>query len=419
MNKRFINSQTHSVLKAEIELPLSKSISNRLSMIYALNNWSVANRIFSNADDSVLLNKLLNDISNNELLEYQEEPMLIDCKNAGTVFRFLTAFLPTQKQNYILTGSERMLNRPIGSLVDSLVNMGADIQCQEEESFPPLRICSAQWSFDEVKIDISESSQFASALLMILPAISNKSKFVLQGEISSLPYINMTLKLMSFYGIEYTFQNNIIVLSGEYSLPQREFAVEADWSSASYWYELLALKGEGQILLQDLSLDSIQGDAALASIYENLGVKSFSHPRGVLIIAEGNVVSEIEIDFKNIPDLAPAVIVSCAVLGIKSMFTGLANLNLKESRRMDVLQSELQKLGLNLQEITSDKFLLEANKINDSLDFTNITINPHSDHRMVMAFAPMAVIGKGIQIDSSEVVNKSYPFFWDEMEKVL
>jgi 3-phosphoshikimate 1-carboxyvinyltransferase len=419
MNKKLIHSNKNHISNTEIELPLSKSISNRLSMIYAVNNWPIDNIVFSNADDSVLLTKLLNDIRINEQKEFQEEAMILDCKNAGTVFRFLTAFLPTQKQIYFLTGSERMLKRPIANLVDSLVNMGADIQYQEEEGFPPLRISSAHWQYNEVNIDISESSQFASALLMVLPAVSNNTKVNLKGKLSSLPYIEMTLKLMSEYGIDYSFEGNSIQIRGEYQKPKKAIKIETDWSSASYWYELLALKGQGQILLKDLSLQSIQGDAALVNIFEKLGVKSYSHPKGVMIIAEGEAISEIKLDFNNIPDLAPAVIVSCAALGIKSNFIGLENLNLKESRRMDVLQSELHKLGFDLLRISNDEYSLNTKEISSNLDFTNIVIEPHNDHRMAMAFAPMAIIGKGISIECSEAVNKSYPFFWDEMEKVL
>jgi len=419
MNKKLIHNNNLHISKTEIELPLSKSISNRLSMIYAINSWAVDNFVFSNADDSVLLNKLLNDIRINEQKDLQEEAMIIDCKNAGTVFRFLTAFLSTQKQDYVLTGSQRMLKRPIDNLVDSLVEMGANIQYQEEEGFPPLIISSAHWQFNEVNIDISQSSQFASALLMVLPTISNNIKVNLQGKLTSLPYIKMTLKLMSEYGINYSFEGNAIQIKGKYQKSNKLINIENDWSSASYWYELLALKGQGQILLRDLTLESIQGDAALVSIYEKLGVKSYSHPKGVLIIVEGKKATEININFNKIPDLAPAIIVSCAALGIKSNFTGLQNLNLKESRRIDVLQSELRKLGFDLRRISDDEYSLNTKEISSNLDFSNVKIDPYNDHRMAMAFAPMAIIGKRITIESSEAVNKSYPFFWDEMEKVL
>ncbi len=419
MNKKLIHKSNFHISNTEIELPLSKSISNRISIIYAINNWSLDQLNFSNADDSVLLNKLLNDIRIKEQKDLQEEAIILDCKNAGTVFRFLTAFLPTQKQNYILTGSQRMLKRPIANLVDSLVNMGANIQYQEEEGFPPLRISSAIWQFDEVNIDISQSSQFASALLMVLPAIIENTKVNLQGEITSLPYIEMTLKLISEYGINYYFEGNTIQISGVYKKPKSTVKIEADWSSASYWYELLALKGQGQILLKDLSLESIQGDTTLVNVYEELAVKTYSHPNGVLISAEGEKATEINIDFNKIPDLAPAIIVSCAALGIKSNFKGLCNLNLKESRRMDVLQSELRKLDFDLQKTSDDEYSLNTKEIRSNIDFSNVSIDPHNDHRMAMAFAPMAIIGGGITIESSEVVNKSYPFFWDEMEKVL
>jgi len=375
--------------------------------------------VFSNADDSFLLNKLIYDISNHELDEYREEAMLVDCKNAGTVLRFLTAYISTLKQNYILTGSDRMLNRPIGNLVNTLFDLGANIRYEQEAGFPPLRISPANWNIKEIHIDISESSQFVSALLMVLPTLISNSRIIIEGNITSVPYIQMTLDLMLNYGITYSFNDNVIELSGEYIQSANEMKVEVDWSSASYWYEFLAIKGDGQLLLKGLCMNSIQGDVELVKIYNQLGVKSYTHPEGVLIMKSKEAVSEIEIDFANIPDLAPAVIVSCAIMGLKSRFKGLKNLNLKESRRMDVLQMELGKIGLILQKQTDDEYMLEASNGIEEIDYSSIKINHNNDHRIAMAFAPLSVYNKFIKTESPEVVNKSYPSFWDELSKVL
>ncbi len=410
----------NSNLKGEIQLPLSKSISNRVLMIYAAMSWNMDELNISEADDSQLLKKHLAYISKAENTQY-DEPILIDCKNAGTVLRFLCAFLTTKNNEYILTGSQRMLQRPIGPLVESLLDMGADIKYIEDEQYPPLNISPSDFQFNNVTIDATLSSQFVSSVLLAIPLLKEKSLIKLQGDISSWPYIKMTLELMAAFGIEHTINAQKIELQGGYKKPGYVFEIEYDWSSASYWYQILAIAGKGEFLLQGLTKKSIQGDAALIDIFISLGVKSYPMENGILIKAEGEINYNQNIDFKDIPDLAPAVINTCAALGVMGKFTGLESLNLKESRRMDIIIAQLDKLGYDLRDTDFGEYVLinSCKPEQKQKDFSKILINTANDHRMAMAFAPFAIIGKSIQIENENSVNKSYPFFWEEMQKIF
>lgn len=408
-------------LVGEINLPLSKSISNRVLMICAIMGWTFDELIISEADDSRLLKHLLTSIAFNETSLEDDLQMDLDCKNAGTVFRFLTPFLTTRQKDYLLSGSQRMRERPIAPLVNALVEMGANIAYVEEEGYPPLSIRSGDLDFERVHIDISQSSQFASALLLILPVLKEQSMIILEGELSSMPYIEMTLKLMSRYGVQYDIEDREITLEGSYQYPGCDLEIEADWSSASYWYQMLALAGHGELLLKDLRIDSLQGDAALVEIFKSLGVQSQQHDKGVYIKADGEVDLVKSIDFKSIPDLAPTVIATCAALGVMGRFTGLEGLNLKESRRMDVLCAELEKLGYDLRDTGMEEYVLINNCKPEfrALDFSEVLIDTADDHRMAMAFAPFALVGKNIQISYPNSVNKSYPMFWEEIRRFV
>jgi len=408
-------------IKTDVLLPISKSLSNRLMMIYAINNWDDSDIKYSEADDSILLKYLLQVISKNNISDFDEEQLQLNCKNAGTVFRFLTPYLCNIKRSFVLTGSERMKQRPIAPLVDALLNLGADIRYCENEHFPPLCISSSELVYQDIVIDISKSSQFASAILMVLPKWFPNSRIKFEGEISSRPYIEMTLKLMQHYGISYSFDDDEIVLSGDYKMPLENYNLESDWSSASYWYQSLALARNGEIFMKNLSVESIQGDKALVDIFSSLGVQTYQKEDGILIKAEGEISYNQTIDFKDFPDIAPSVINTCAGLGIMGKFTGLESLNLKESRRMDILCSELEKLDFDLRDNGFGDYVLinSCKPVAKSLDFHEIEVQTADDHRMAMAFAPMAIIGKSIQISNSNSVFKSYPFFWDELSKIL
>lgn len=409
-----------SIINTEINLPLSKSLSNRLMMIYAINKWNDERILYSDADDSVLLKYLLKIIIKNEKLDFEEEPLVLNCKNAGTVYRFLTPYLCSINRSFILTGSERMKQRPIEPLVNALHSLGADVRYCEEDNFPPLCISPSEITYSNLVLDASKSSQFASALLLMLPVWFDKSKITFSGEISSRPYIDMTLNIMKYFGIDYEFINNDIFLTGNYKQPSKNYTLEADWSSAAYWYQCLALAKKGEIFIPKLIIEGLQGDVALVEIYRSLGVATYQKPNGVLLKAEGEIVYNQTIDFKNFPDIAPSVINTCAAIGVMGKFTGLDSLNLKESRRMDVLCHELEKLGFDLRDNGFGEYIL-INSCKPTLidhDFSNIEIQTANDHRMAMAFAPMAIIGKSIQISHSNSVYKSYPFFWDEMSKI-
>lgn len=411
----------NKAIKHDIVLPLSKSLSNRLMMIYALNNWDDSDIVYSDADDSVLLKYLLTVVDNNRYDDYEEEPLQLNCKNAGTVFRFLTPYLCDIKRSFVLTGSDRMKERPIEPLVAALQSLGADIRYCDKDNFPPLCINPSELINTEILLDISKSSQFASALLLMLPKWFKNSKISFSGEISSWPYIEMTLKLMNYYGVKYSFDDNEIFLSGGYQKPKKDFTIEADWSSAAYWYQTLALAKNGEIFMPNLNINGLQGDIALVDIYKDLGVATYQKNDGVLIKSEGQIVYNQTINFKNFPDIAPSVINTCAALGVMGKFTGLESLNLKESRRNDVLCRELNKLGFDLRDNGFGEYVLinSCKPEAKSYDFSGIEIQTADDHRMAMAFATMAIIGKSIQISNSNSVFKSYPFFWDEMRKIF
>lgn len=411
----------HKQIYGSINLPLSKSLSNRILIIHALMDWDTARLQLSEADDTALLQHLLQAIRANENSREEEDPLELNCKNAGTVFRFLTAFLSTCKRKYLLTGTDRMLQRPIQPLVEALTEIGAQISYLQNENFPPLLIQGGYLEEEILSIDASQSSQFVSAVLLILPTINRKSEIILHGEISSWPYISMTLDLMRAYGISYEVKGNILKIWGKYRQPLKPFSMEADWSSASYWYELLAIAGTGELFLNGLRFSTLQGDSRLANIFESLGVSSMEQDNGILIRASGSVIYNQNIDFKDIPDLAPAVIVACAALGVMGRFTGLESLNSKESRRMDVLCDNLQKLGFDLRDNGFNEYVLinSCDIAKGSYDFSAIQLDSHDDHRMLMAFAPLTLIGGKLQISHPQSVNKSYPLFWEEFSKVV
>ena len=414
MSNEFNIKASQIILKPIIELPISKSISNRQLMIYTYANLDINKLDISSADDSQMLRQLLNEINENETHKTTSVKEIY-CKNAGTVSRFLLPLLSLQDNKYLLNASERMKQRPIKPLVDALRQMGASFDSLDQKL--PLVNSPAQYRKSVVDVDISNSSQFASAILMMMPAVFEKSTINLKGDLTSLPYIKLTLELMRNYGICYSLDGREISLSGKYSLSNKEYIPERDWSSASYFYELLALKGEGKMILNGLQLNSIQGDKRLAHIFESLGVHSEQLSEGVLIQSTKSINYNQNIDFEDIPDLAPAIICSCAALGVIGKFTGLQSLNFKESRRMDVLCSELAKLGYDLRDNGMDEYILinSCKPQERNADFSNVTINTANDHRMAMAFSPFALVGKSINITDAQSVEKSFPDFWKEL----
>lgn len=391
-------------LKGEIYLPTSKSISNRVLIIKALCDNEIKINNLSISDDTKILENALKTPEN-----------IIDAGHAGTSMRFLTAYLAQKEGLWTLTGSKRMKERPIGHLVNGLRQLGAKIEYIENEGFPPLKINGKKLTGDYVKIDGSISSQYITALLLIVPALQNGLTIELENKISSIPYIKLTLELMSYFGIEYIWKDNIIkILKGKYL--GKEITIEADWSGASYWYEMAALAEECDLKVFGLEKNSLQGDSVVSKIYDQFGITTKYIPNGIYITKRGNSVKKIEYDFSNFPDLVQTIVVTCVMKNIPFKISGAESLKIKETDRISALQVELVKYGAHIKEtgfgqIEWDGTFKRTNNI------TQI-IYTYNDHRMALAFAPIALLKDSVIINDPEVVTKSYPTYWDDLKKV-
>ncbi|WP_455638303.1 3-phosphoshikimate 1-carboxyvinyltransferase [Parabacteroides sp.] len=390
-------------IRASIQLPASKSISNRALILNALSYSPYPIQNIAQCDDTDVMVKALNSNSCD-----------FDIKAAGTAMRFLTAFLSKIVGEWTITGTERMKNRPIKLLVDALNSLGARIEYIEKEGYPPLRIFGSALQGGEISLAGGVSSQYISALLMIAPLMENGLTLHLEGNIISRPYINLTLQLMEQFGVKATWKGQTIrILPQEYQ-PIR-FTVESDWSAASYWYSMMALSKNADIELLGLFKNSLQGDAAGAKLFAQLGVGTVFTNRGVQLKHNGNVAKKLIYDFVNEPDLAQTFVVTCVLLNIPFRFTGLQSLKIKETDRIEALKTELRKLGYLLTD--SNDSILEWNGERCEPD-TDPVIATYEDHRMAMAFAPAAlVLPQGIQIADPGVVTKSYPGYWDDLQK--
>jgi len=423
----------NKILKGEINLPASKSISNRALIINHLTQGKLQFRNLSKSDDTQLMISLLAEITT--ISQSNEYPKELHCENAGTVLRFLTALLANSPGNWILTGSGRMKERPVGILVRALIQLGAEINYLENDGFPPLQITGKQLKGGNIKIDGSVSSQFVSALLLIAPVLEEGLQLTLTGKISSGPYIEMTLGLLKHYGINFTLKGNKINI-GRQNFAANDLLIEPDWSAAAYWYEMAAFADEADIILKDLKFTSssaptlksghtescknLQGDSILPELYQLFGVNTEILDLGIRLTKRGRPVSYFEFDFTDHPDLAQPVIVTCAALGIKGTFTGLESLKIKETDRLNALALELEKSGVKCF-VTSDSRFQISGSVSNKLNITNQIsqiINTYGDHRMAMAFAPLAMILDSIQIENPGVVSKSYPGFWNDLHKV-
>src|SRR5688572_3003122 len=397
-------SHPTGILKGNVQLPASKSESNRALLIQALSQEKITLQNLSDANDTVLLQRLLNSAEKE-----------INAEDAGTVMRFLTAYFSLTNQPRILTGTKRMCQRPIGILVDALRELGVEINYLGQEGFPPLEIKDFKPTFSEkptVKLRGDVSSQFISALLLCSPVLQQGLVLELEGKVASRPYIEMTLALMQQFGVSSTFLENRIEVNAD-KYKSGTFAVEADWSAASYWYSMVALAKEVEILLLGLKENSLQGDSKVADLMEMFGVKTTFTPTGILLSKTTETAKKAVIDFSDIPDLAQTFAVLAAAKNVELEMTGLESLRLKETDRITALQTELAKFGSTLTETSPGTFLVK----NDSVFSEKATIQTYHDHRMAMAFAPLA-LRKEIQIEAPEVVRKSYPEFWRELQKV-
>ncbi|MBK0401786.1 3-phosphoshikimate 1-carboxyvinyltransferase [Adhaeribacter sp. BT258] len=397
-------SHPTGILRGTVQLPASKSESNRALIIQALSPERITLQNLSDANDTVLLQRLLH-ASEKE----------INAEDAGTVMRFLTAYFSLTNQPKVLTGTERMCHRPIGILVDALRELGVEIKYLGQEGFPPLEIKGFEPKFSgksNVKLRGDVSSQFISALLLCAPVLPHGLRLELAGKIASRPYIEMTLALMQQFGISSSFIGNDIEIAPK-TYEGGTFSVEADWSAASYWYSLVALAKKSEILLTGLKENSLQGDSKVAELMKDFGVKTTFLKEGILLTKTAETAEKIAIDFSDIPDLAQTFAVLAAAKNIALEMTGLESLRIKETDRIAALQTELARFGATLMETKPGTFLVK----NDSVLGRKIAVQTYHDHRMAMAFAPLALFQE-IQIGNPEVVKKSYPQFWNELRKV-
>lgn len=388
--------------KTSVQLPASKSICNRALILNALSYSPYEIQNLSDCDDTDVMVKALNSNDSH-----------FDVKAAGTAMRFLTAFLSKVVGEWTITGTERMKNRPIRILVDALNAVGAKIEYLEKEGFPPLRIMGCALQGGEISLDGGVSSQYISALLMIAPLMEKGLTLHLQGKVISKPYIHLTLQLMKQYGVESEWVGSTIKVAPQSYRPL-PYTVESDWSAASYWYEMMALSQQAEIELKGLFKESLQGDAAGAKLFAQLGVATDYKAGGVVLRKNGNVCQKLIYDFVNEPDLAQTFVTTCAFMDIPFRFTGLQSLKIKETDRIEALKCELRKLGYVLTDTNGS--ILEWNGERCEPE-PHPVITTYEDHRMAMAFAPASLVRKeGIEIAHPEVVSKSYPHFWENLE---
>ena len=386
-----------------IQLPSSKSISNRALIINALGNGTHHPENLSDCDDTRVMIRALND-----------DKETIDIMAAGTAMRFLTAYLSVTPGTRIITGTERMQQRPIQVLVNALRELGADIEYVANDGFPPLRITGRELRKDTISLPGNVSSQYISALLMIAPVLTNGLTIRLTGDIISRPYINLTLQLMNDFGVraEWTDDHRLKVEPQAYhSIP---FYVESDWSAASYWYQIVALSKEAEVTLPGLFKDSYQGDSQVAGIFRSLGVETIYKDKAVILKKNGKSVERLDYDFINQPDLAQTFVVTCALLNIPFRFSGLQSLKIKETDRMAALITEMRKLGYILHETDGSVLSWEGERCTTE---EHPAIDTYEDHRMAMAFAPTCLALPEILINNPQVVSKSYPRYSEDLRQ--
>ena len=400
-------SKTDSNIVGEVTLPASKSISNRVLIINALSYSAFPVKNLSDCDDSLVMNRVLESNSNH-----------FNIGHAGTAMRFLTAYLSKIVGEWHLTGSERMQQRPISILVDALRKMGALIEYTGVEGFPPLKITGTALKGGIIELDGSISSQYISALLMIAPTVQGGLTLRLNNRITSRSYIEMTLDLMRKFGIRYQWRANEIRIEPQNYKPV-SYSVEADWSGASYWYALAALSGNCDLHLKGLSLKSLQGDAVQAVWYEKyFGVRSRQDGDSVRLTKDKEVnLKQLNLNFLENPDIAQTFLVLAIGKKLPFHFSGLKTLKIKETDRMEALKKECTKLGVMLTEPSEGELAWDGT-LNESLALDNPVISTYDDHRMAMAFAPVALFGKGVRIEDAMVVTKSYPSFYEDLQAV-
>ena len=391
-------------ITATIQLPSSKSISNRALIINALGNGTYKPENLSDCDDTMVMIRALDENQPHDT---------IDIMAAGTAMRFLTAYLSVTPGSRIITGTQRMQQRPIQLLVDALRELGADIEYVNNEGFPPLRIHGRELIKDHICLPGNVSSQYISALLMIGPSLKNGLKVTLTGDIISKPYINLTIQLMSDFGAQVSWINDHELQVTPQPYRSITYYIESDWSAASYWYQIAALSQEATVTLPGLFENSYQGDSKVADIFRNLGIETIFGNKAVTLKKTGTCVKRLDYDFINQPDLAQTFVVTCALMNIPFRFSGLQSLKIKATDRMAALICEMKKLGYVLQECDGSVLSWEGERCERS----NEAIDTYEDHRMAMAFAPAALVLPNLCINNPQVVSKSYPHYWEDLQK--
>lgn len=404
-----------SAIAGRVMLPSSKSISNRALIINALSGCSEPVGNVSDCDDTKVMVRWLG-----------ERPSIIDIGPAGTAMRFSAALLAVEEGEHVITGSERMKNRPIGLLVNALRKLGADVEYVEKEGFPPLCIkgCSSMEG-GELRLPGNVSSQYVSALLMIAPCLKKGLKLFLTNTVVSRPYIDMTMAIMREYGAVVDWAEcedaSACVVVKPVPYKSHSFQVENDWSAASYWYEMVALapNADVEIVLPVLYAKSLQGDSSGAQVFELLGVRTRFIDDGIVLTKKGDCVSYLEYDFLEMPDLAQTFVVTCCMLGVPFHFRGLQSLKIKETDRIVALQRELAKLGFKIESRNDCELLWDGSRCEDTENIdAPVVIDTYEDHRMAMAFAPVALKKGSVLINEPQVVSKSYPRYWLDLESV-
>lgn len=390
-------------LQNTISLPASKSISNRALIMGAVGQFDRSIRNLAKCDDTDVLVRALDSKGNH-----------FDVGAAGTSMRFSTAYLASRPGDWHITGSERMKQRPIGVLVEALRALGAKIEYEENEGFPPLHIQGTQLKGGHIVLDGGVSSQYISAILMVAPTMKEGLTLELSGNIVSVPYIRMTLGMMREMGIESEWEGNIIKVKPQQYV-KSDYVVEADWSASSYWYEMAALSKQCQIALPYLRAVSFQGDSAVRRIFEPLGISTTFEGEGVTLKRAGEVLKRMEYDFVEQPDLAQTLVVTCCALEIPFEFSGVQSLKIKETDRIAALKNECAKFGYVLTEPAEGKLAWTGDRCQPA---DQPIVETYEDHRMAMAFAPMAMVKGSVLINHPMVVTKSYPEFWEHLKQV-
>jgi 3-phosphoshikimate 1-carboxyvinyltransferase len=390
-------------IESVVQLPSSKSISNRGLILNALS-----------LDPNPIIN--LSDCEDTQVIidAFNSDSNIFDVKAAGTAMRFLTAFLAGMEGEWIIKGTHRMHERPIFPLVDTLLSLGANIKYIEKEGYPPIKIKGQRLKGGEVNLSGSISSQFISALLMIAPLMKNGLTIHIKNEIISKPYIHLTLNMMEKYGVHGKWEKNSITVKHKKYKPF-SLTVESDWSAASYWYEMVALLPGSQVKLLGLEKESMQGDSKAAELFEYMGVTTKYLPDGVFISKTKQATDKFFYDFVNEPDLAQTFIATCCFLNIRFVFSGLQSLKIKETDRINAMITEMRKFGFVLQEQKNSILSWNGERCDAE---ENPVIDTYDDHRMAMALAPASIIYKSVLVNNPKVVSKSYPNFWNDLRRV-